>query len=363
MFYIRADGNAQTGAGHIMRCLTIAEEIKKKEQVTFLCADALSAALAQSYGYASIVLGKLPFSEEEAVRIMEVLRQEADNSPRFLIDSYLAAPAYVERLAALGRTAFLDDMCREAFPADVIINYNAFAEREAYRALYGQTAGLQQEGVSGEQMEAAQKCPTFLLGCDYIPIRQQFADRRAILRKKPEAILITTGGGDKDNLTGAILEELLRTEAVGELTMHVVSGAFNPHMQTLAELAEKHANIQVHKNVTDMAGLMCACDAAVTAGGTTVYELCALGVPFVCFSYAENQDALVSYIGERHITASAGSMAFGGVSRRSKVLAKIGALTAKLVEDADYRKECQKREVRLVDGCGAARIAGVLLDM
>lgn len=349
MFCIRADGNAQTGAGHIMRCLTIAEELKKKEQVIFLCADEPSAALAESYGYVSIVLGKEPFSEEEVARITEVLRHDVS---RFLIDSYLATPAYVERVAALGRTAFLDDMCREVFPADVIINYNAFAEREAYQTLYGQTVGLRQEGV-----------PTFLLGCDYIPLRQQFVSRRAVLPKEAGAILITTGGGDKDNLAGAIVEELLQREATAQFTMHVVSGAFNPHMQTLTEMAGKHGNIQVHKNVTDMAGLMSACDAAVTAGGTTVYELCALGVPFVCFSYAENQDALVSYIGERHITASAGSMAFGGVSRRSKVLAKIGALTAKLVEDADYRKECQKREVRLVDGCGAARIAGVLLDM
>ena len=40
MFYIRADGNSQIGAGHIMRCLSIAEALKDKGKVTiFLTAD------------------------------------------------------------------------------------------------------------------------------------------------------------------------------------------------------------------------------------------------------------------------------------------------------------------------------------
>lgn len=39
----------------------------------------------------------------------------------------------------------------------------------------------------------------------------------------------------------------------------------------------------LHSDVKDMAGLMRTCQLAVTAGGTTIYELSVLGVPFVCF--------------------------------------------------------------------------------
>lgn len=30
MYYFRADGSAVTGAGHLMRCLTVAQELQKE---------------------------------------------------------------------------------------------------------------------------------------------------------------------------------------------------------------------------------------------------------------------------------------------------------------------------------------------
>ena len=52
MYYFRADGSAKTGAGHLMRCLTVALELQKltehPEQVCFLCADEASAELLRS---------------------------------------------------------------------------------------------------------------------------------------------------------------------------------------------------------------------------------------------------------------------------------------------------------------------------
>ena len=40
MFYIRADGNEKIGMGHIMRCLTVADALRKQgEEVLFLTAD------------------------------------------------------------------------------------------------------------------------------------------------------------------------------------------------------------------------------------------------------------------------------------------------------------------------------------
>ena len=43
MIYIRGDGNARIGAGHLMRCMTIAEELARlqggREKICFVCAD------------------------------------------------------------------------------------------------------------------------------------------------------------------------------------------------------------------------------------------------------------------------------------------------------------------------------------
>lgn len=60
-------------------------------------------------------------------------------------------------------------------------------------------------------------------------------------------------------------------------------GRFNPNREKLEQYASEQNNVVLHCDVKDMAGLMTACQLAVTAGGTTIYELSVLGVPFVCF--------------------------------------------------------------------------------
>lgn len=70
----------------------------------------------------------------------------------------------------------------------------------------------------------------------------------------------------------------------------------------------------LHCDVKDMAGLMTACQLAVTAGGTTIYELSVLGVPFVCFSYAENQEGLTEWLGKQEIAGYAGN----GITHRKR---------------------------------------------
>ena len=59
-YLFRADGNARIGAGHLMRCLTIARALSERlgspEQILFLCADEASGELAASYGFLVHVL-------------------------------------------------------------------------------------------------------------------------------------------------------------------------------------------------------------------------------------------------------------------------------------------------------------------
>ena len=55
MFIVRADGNAKIGAGHMMRCLTIADALSaqrnESKEILFVCGDEQSAELAGNRGY------------------------------------------------------------------------------------------------------------------------------------------------------------------------------------------------------------------------------------------------------------------------------------------------------------------------
>lgn len=331
---IRADGNAKIGAGHLMRCMTIADAIADKSIVGFVCADEDSAALTREMGYETAVLHTDYKEMESEVPFWEKILGGAEPKV-ILVDSYYVTNGYLANLAKYGKVVLLDDMAKTPWNVQALINYNAFATDEMYEIL-------------NSPYEAK-----VYTGGRYIPIRKQFCDRGYEVRKNAEHVLITTGGGDQDNIAGQILNQILSEKC----EYHVVTGQFNPHYETLLGMAKQYPNIHIYHNVKNMAQLMEQCDLAVTAGGTTIYELSAIGVPFVCFSYAENQEKLTEYIGRESIAGYGGAFH----KNKSETLEEIGKQISLLVEDYELRLQYSCREKTLVDGQGAARIAEILL--
>jgi len=373
---IRADGNAGIGAGHLTRCLTIAEQIGERGHVVFWCADEASAALAQAKGYETLVLGtdyrdmlsELPRLERLALdgrwrSAMErtgervcaaptVSRGEAGTGHRhiprvILVDSYFVTAEYLRALRAYGRVYLLEDMPGHIWPVDGVINYNAFADPRSYEALYRKSGGSIPDSDVKQSIE-------LYIGASYVPIRPQFVGSDYQARGQVRELLVTTGGGDRENIAGKILERLKDMAC----RIHVVSGPYNPHGEWLADYAREHPRVTVHQRVDEMAKLMLRCDLAVTAGGTTVYELCALGVPFVCFSYAENQEALTEYAGRQGIGLYAGKYH----SDCAGTLENIGNMAQRAAADWRLRQQMSQRARKLVDGQGAGRLAEILVQ-
>lgn len=348
---IRADGNADIGAGHLMRCLTIAEQTGEQGHVVFWCADEASAALAQARGYETRVLGtdyrdmpsELPWLEQ---LIHGGGRSAGDVHRVILVDSYFITAEYLQALRTYGRVYLLEDVPGRIWPVDGVINYNAFADRRFYEELYRQG----RENVSGSDVGQGTE---LFIGASYVPLRPQFVGRAYQVREKVKELLVTTGGGDQENIAGKILERIEDMEC----RIHVVSGPCNPHGAWLSRYAQAHSRVKVHRQVHDMAKLMLQCDLVITAGGTTVYELCALGVPFVCFSYAENQEALTEYAGRHQIGLYAGKYHRDCAG----TLDNIGNLARRAAEDWQLRRQLSQKAGRLVDGHGARRLAEGIL--
>lgn len=344
MYIIRADGNAVIGAGHLMRCMTVAEELKRRgAQVLFLCADGQSASMAAEHGFESESLcdsfsgtgGRKEALQSELPAWERILKRRnclQDNV--ILADSYRITDIYLEGLKRFGRVAMLDDMGQRRFPADLIINYNAPADPEVYRRLY----------------EGSGSC--VLTGSRYIPLRRQFGQSDYQVRSQVGRVLITTGGGDVNNIAGQILD---RIYAAGK-EFYLVVGRFNPCFEELNKIAESCNNVSVFHNVRNMAELMAECDIAVTAGGTTVYELAAVGVPFICFSCAENQEALTEYVGRTGIAGAAGAYH----REPERMFENLSRLFDSMVSHREIRERFSRAEQGMVDGGGAERLANAL---
>ncbi len=338
MYFFRADGNATTGAGHLMRCATIATALAGrlggKDGIRFVCADDQSASLAAQQGFQAVVLGSDYRDMCGELPLWQGLFRNGTEGNVILVDSYFITDQYLMELGKKNCIGVMDDYGSHAYPVDFVINYNAPASQMQYEDLY-----------RGRDIR-------LVIGSRYIPVREQFLHTDYQVRERVHNVLITTGGGDLDNIAGQIWK-LLYNE---QMEFHVVVGQFGTHIQKMQDLAARHGNLHIHYNVRDMAGLMKECDIAITAGGSTVYELSAMGVPFICFSYAENQEILTRYIRDSGIAGEAGAWHRDPVGTGQN----LKQLFDRLADSRSLRVAFWEKERDMIDGQGAARLAEIL---
>jgi spore coat polysaccharide biosynthesis predicted glycosyltransferase SpsG len=98
---------------------------------------------------------------------------------------------------------------------------------------------------------------------------------------------------------------------------------------------------------------MAQCDAAITAGGSTVWELAYFAAPSIVLVIAENQRAC----GESLRAQEACLVLDGAESNRPQVLAEA---IDRFLDDAPLRAACSARFSALVDGRGAERVCAAM---
>lgn len=330
MIYVRADGNNKIGMGHIMRCMAIATEVKKQgEEVTFLLADDTPVEAIENAGFSYVVLN----TDYEKMETEEtVLEKIVVSKAKFLVDSYFVTNEYFHMLKKYGPVFYIDDVAKFDYEVDCVINGNIYGDRIGY------------------------KVPLVLGGYQYAPIKSVFLEAKE--KCKPERILITTGGSDPYFLTEAIVNEILKDEVLSKEKIDVVCGKFSDSYETLVNMASDKPDITIHKNVAKMWELMQYAKVAVTAGGTTMTELSAMGVPMVCFSFVDNQDKIVDTF------VKAGYTYYGGFyeEKGDTLVKEVCKALKELIVDESLRKEYANKLQTLVDGMGSFRIAKAIIE-
>lgn len=330
MIGIRADGNNQIGLGHVMRCLSIADKLKAcGEQVIFFMADENAAETVRNRGFEMVCLNSdWNDPDAELVKLLAALRERGITG--LLLDGYYFSEDYMRSLKNAVYTAYLDDLCAFHYPVDCIINYSVYAKDMPYPSIEGQT---------------------LLLGTDYAPLREQFQKDMLPEKSEKKNILVLSGGTDPYNIAECIPKAILEQKELEEYRITVVIGKYAIPCAGLVQ----NDRVIFMQNVTDMAALMRGATFAVSAGGSTLYELCACKVPTVTYAFVDNQ------LGNVEKFDALGVMPYAGDLRKDA-----GKVTEKLIRTlVDFSKQDSKQKEekmeRLVDGNGAMRVAMALL--
>lgn len=349
MIGIRADANEEIASGHIMRCMAIAAQLVKTGiEVKFYISDDYSVQLLESRGFKYYVL-KNDWRDKcgEIQDLINVLAQDAVTL--LLVDSYEIDNEYFCALHQYVKLAYIDDLCRFACDVDVLINYAVQSCNKIYNDF---------------QWE---KMPRMLTGLSYTPLREEFAvineadvNCANISREQPvQNIMITTGGSDKFGLTAETAREILalyEPAADNRLRLHILEGAFfneDIKFKLLSLEKEYHSNIIVHRNLQNIENVLKDCQLVVSAGGTTLLEICACRKCCVCFAISDNQKPLVEYL--------AGQNAVCAVYAPPEDTARLAGSAAEavymLAGDCNKRRKLAAAAGGVVDGKGAKRIA------
>lgn len=348
MFYIRADGNEKVGMGHVMRCLTIAEALRHLDvEAVFITADERPVQLIEKRGFRVRILSvRYDDMEAELPDLMEVLTEEGQGKAegtKILVDSYFVTFRYLEKLKEAAKVILMDDEKKEVYPCDGLVNYNLFGRMLQYERDYPARTKL-------------------FLGCEYMPLREQFRHTSYRVREKAENILLTTGGGDSCHMALAMAKRLAEksgAEGMEVPVWHIVCGPCHPDTEKLKELASECRILRIHENVTQMSELMEECDVAVSAAGSTFYELSSIGIPAVGFYFAENQRRNMETFAELTPIKNAGDFS----AQPERVLDFIEKEVEILCGERALREEISQSMKTIVDGRGAERLARELCSL
>lgn len=340
--YIRVDGNEIIATGHVMRCLSIAEQIRKTgAEVIFVTADDNPVSMIRERGFSVDVLGTIwnDLDKETEIICDYVVSHKVKV---MLLDSYFVTREYLQKLSHYTGIVYIDDLNQFVYPVHTLINYGVFTEPKQYTDVY-----------RSERMNTR-----FFIGGQYIPLREEFAMGKYEVRETVRKVLITTGGTDLYNITGALLQSVIKNSELKALEYHVIVGCFNQNREKLYELADESSNIHLHDNVKNMAEWMRSCDVAISAGGTTLYELCACGIPTICLEIADNQEGAIAW-------EENGYMLYAGNAYKNKDQCIRNSMDALLqyTKDYDERKRRSVKMQSLVDGYGARRIAEYVVGL
>lgn len=363
MIFIRTDANEKIATGHMMRCITIAKELMmRKQKVRFLVSDQASVILLIKNDFDYVILDtkwncmNSPKEIEKTKFILKTSYEKENIIPILFVDSYFVSNDYFKQLKPFAKLVMFDDLHRDIYDVDLLINYNVAYNQFNYKKSYINSA------------------THLLLGSRYTPLRVQFLEyinkQKTVYNKLCELakqatlntqrqILLICGGGDPLNVLTQMLDRASRKEDFENYYFHVVVGAYNSNIKELELFERRFLNINLCYNVVNMAELMSNCDIAISSASTVLYECCSMGIPTIFFVMADNQED------DGYAFAKDEYMVYAGDVRKNSIETIDFAFEAlhKLSNDFDLQIKMSKHMQKIVDGRGTERIVNLFCQI
>lgn len=319
-------GSHQRGMGHVYQSMALAGAIEAEgDQVEFVVPDYPAGLEKFKQGHWPILA--VPRHLEEAERIAYIdgrLEGEVDVAVLDILESSTQLARYWSGRAAL--LAAIDEIGPGRVHADLLFNVIHRPPRPP--------------GATYEEINRL----------DHVILRPEFAGETApgTCAERVRRILVSQGGSDT---FGGLVHLVAELAAVpSDVEIDLVLGPAFAHEEPLAEaIAAAGRPFSLQRDVRDMAGLMRRCDLAVSGGGKTLFELAALGVPFIAVTEEPRELETIDIVARDVLCEKIGLRSQAGGQVRRTVL--------RLLDDAPRRQAMRLSGRQAVGGRGAQLVA------
>ena len=322
----RADGNDKLGLGHIVRCLALADELKKylDLEVKFITKYEEGKKNIEEKNYNVTLV-----EDDELSQISNLTTGDT-----LLVTDFLNTDnryiSEIRRKTGLKVVCIDNNTKLKRIDADIVINANVFDKGET--KVIGTTR--------------------YFWGPKYMVLRKEFEE--AFKEKKKlivevKEILVMFGGTDPKGYTLKVADALKKLQNSVHITL--ILGPGFSYSNKLDEIISEDGKFDVFSDPRNLIKLMKKADMAITAAGITLYELAALGVPSIAVPQAKHQEDIAKAF------EIFGACINIGVSPDNKQIYKS---TIRVMGDDSLRRQLSENAPKFVDGKGAERVIKLL---
>jgi spore coat polysaccharide biosynthesis predicted glycosyltransferase SpsG len=334
----RADAGPTRGYGHVARVSTLLLRWVASGGEATLCGHGIDGVFLDRLRSGGVELAPFPVAAETHLGAdrerTAALAAELD-AAAIAIDGYGFPAATHAALRRAYPLLAIDDLANFPTEADLVLNQNLDTPAERY------TVGPHTR---------------LLLGSHYVLLRPEFGpgDTPAEARRR---VVVTFGASDPASVTPRAVEGLLPVLPEGYEIHALLGPGVSDETRTAVHALGQGGGgaVVIHENIADVAALFAQACLAVTAAGSSSWELLACGVPLLMVSVAENQRPIAAAIANRGAGIDLGW--------HQEVSAdKMGAAWAELLARGGL-PALAHQACALVDGRGTERVIDALLDV
>lgn len=316
----RVDSSSAIGIGHVIRCVALAESLKKSAHITEFFSKPLP-------GNRNDYVRSLGFTVHEDTPLLQY--------DYCIVDHYKLGASDEDQLRKFSKKiGVIDDFGARVHNADFIIDPSISA-------------------LSTERKKLNPNTP-FYTGPDWLMLREEFRHGHQIakVRMRFDNIMIFFGGTDPQRMTVPYLKEITRIQSeVDHLVFNVIVPSNHPDQVEILKLSLPES-VKIHLNPPSISRLILENDLYLGSGGTITWERMCLGLPGLVVSIVDNQEDIAKTLdGEFH--------QYLGKSDRITPKAALVALKKALLDPEKLIKFSQK-SLQLIDGNGVKRILSIL---